>query len=93
MIYLDLQPGPLDLGLNSVVEQTVFVVADHLQVVGQRQAPVVDLVDLVAMDCLVGQRDSDLDLDPEVQQPAPLVLAGLQVPLALVALVGLVQGY
>jgi hypothetical protein len=47
---LDLQPVLLDLDLNSVVEQTVFVVAAHLQVVDQRQALVVGLVDLVAMD-------------------------------------------
>jgi hypothetical protein len=47
---LDLQPVLLDLDLNSVVEQTVFVVVDHLQVVDRRQALVVP-VDLVAMDC------------------------------------------
>jgi hypothetical protein len=49
----------LDLDPHSAVVQTVLVEVGRLQVVGQRQDLVVDLVGLVAMGCLVDQRDFD----------------------------------
>jgi hypothetical protein len=51
---LGLLPGLLDLDLNFVVEQTVLVVEDRLQVVGQRLGLVVDLAGQAVMDCPLG---------------------------------------
>jgi hypothetical protein len=81
------------LGPNLAVVQTVLVVEDRLQVVGQRLGLVVDLVVQAVMDCLVARQDFDLDLVLVVQQLDPLALVVLQVPLVLVALVDQVQGY
>jgi hypothetical protein len=75
----------LGLGLNFVVVQTVLVVVGHLQVVGQPLGLVVDLADLVEMDCLVGRRSFDLDLVLEDLLPGPSVLVVLRPdPLGLV---------
>ena len=51
LLVEDQLPGQLDLDQNFAVVQTVLFVEDRQRVVDRRQALVVDLVDLVAMDC------------------------------------------
>jgi hypothetical protein len=68
---------------NLVVVQTVLVVEDRLQVVGQRQGLVADLVRQSVMDCPLVRQNFDLCLGLVVLSP---VLVILVVPLSLVVL-------